>query len=206
MKGLLVLLVLITGSSGYLIRKADNDPLRPALDHERTARMAAEAFSFCKKNDFNQQFVLLADMRLHSGVNRLVVWDFKTDSIRWTMLVGHGCGEYPWGSDHTKENPLFSNVPESHCSSLGKYRIGERGYSSWGIGIKYLLYGLESTNSKALARTIVLHGWDQMEDTEPWPKGSPEGWGCPTVSNSSMRRLDSLLKLSERPVLLWMYQ
>ena len=41
---------------------------------------------------------------------------------------------------------------------------------------------------------IVLHGWNSVQDKETYPNGSPEGYGCPAVSNNTMRYLDELLK------------
>ncbi len=95
------------------------------------------------------------------------------------------------------------NTANSYASSEGKYIIGERGYSQWGINVKYLLHGMDETNSNALQRIIVLHGWDQVTDTPLYPDGTPEGWGCPAVSNNAMRKLDALLKSSEKRVLMW---
>ena len=103
----------------------------------------------------------------------------------------------------TKTSPVFSNVEDSHCSSLGKYRIGERGKSQWGIGVKYSLYGLEKTNKLAMKRAIVLHSWKSVPDKEVFPDGTPEGWGCPAVSNNFMKKIDAILQKSGRPVLLW---
>ncbi len=121
-------------------------------------------------------------------------------------MVGHGCGNASWGDDDTKDSASFSNVIDSHRSSLGKYILGERGFSSWGINIKYLMHGLETTNSKALTRVIVLHSWDKMTDNEVFPAGTPEGWGCPTVSNTDMKFLDTILKKSSKPILFWIYK
>ncbi|WP_261511348.1 murein L,D-transpeptidase catalytic domain family protein [Chryseobacterium paludis] len=120
-------------------------------------------------------------------------------------LVGHGCGNNSWSSDESKDNPTFSNEDGSHLSSLGKYRIGERGSSEWGINIKYLMHGLDETNDNALKRTIVFHSWNKMSNKEIYPNGSPEGWGCPTVSNDALRAIDPLLKNSSKPVLMWIY-
>jgi len=44
-----------------------------------------------------------------------------------------------------------------------------------------------------------------MSDEEIYPKGSPEGWGCPTVSNNAFKKIDPLLKNSKKPVLMWIY-
>lgn len=164
-----------------------------------------EAFKYCVYKQFNQKYALLINMKIHSGKNRLFVWDFEGDSVLFKGLCGHGCCDNQWASDETKTNPKFSNVPESHCSSLGKYKIGERGVSSWGIKLNYILYGLESSNSKALERQIVLHSWDMVSESEVYPEGTPEGWGCPVVSNETMRKLDQLIRYSRKPVLLWIY-
>lgn len=164
-----------------------------------------EALAFCKQKGFNQHFCVLVDMSIHSGKKRLFIWDFSGDSLLLSCLVGHGCCDNNWGADDSKDAPKFSNIPNSHCSSLGKYKIGERAYSDWGIHIKYLLHGLESTNSNALSRYIVLHAWEQVTDDEIYPSGTSEGWGCPTVSNNAMRKIDALLKEEKLPTLFWIY-
>lgn len=164
-----------------------------------------EALAYCKENQLNTDFCILIDMNIHSGKNRLLVYDFNEEAILNAALCSHGCGSSPWGSDQTKESPVFSNVENSHLSSLGKYKIGSRGYSNWGININYKLYGLESTNNKAFDRLIVLHSWDKIPEQEVFPNGAAEGWGCPAISNSTMEYIDSLLSQVSTPVLLWIY-
>lgn len=170
-----------------------------------TDSKANEALEFCKAKNMNQDFCILIDFGIHSGKKRFFVWDFKQNKIIHQFLVGHGCGDNSWSGDETKDNPSFSNIEDSHRSSLGKYKIGERGYSSWGVNTKYLMHGLESTNSNALKRIIVFHSWEEVADEEVYPKGTPEGWGCPTISNASFRVIDPLLKASSKPVLMWIY-
>lgn len=171
----------------------------------QTKAKAHEALKYCKAHNMSENFCLLADMGMHSGKKRLFLWDFKNDSVVNSFLVGHGCGNNPWSSDLTKDAPIFSNIEDSHCSSLGKYKIGERAYSDWGIHIKYVLHGLESTNSNAQKRVIVLHAWDAVSDQEVYPDGTPEGWGCPTLSNNSLKIIDPLLQAENKAVLLWLY-
>ena len=118
-------------------------------------------------------------------------------------MVSHGCGDNAWGNTFTKTDPKISNEADSHCSSIGKYVIKERGVSQWGIRVKYLLHGKDKTNSNALDRAIVLHSWEKIPHEEVYPRGTPEGWGCPAVSNQAMREIDKILKLSKKPVLLW---
>ena len=165
----------------------------------------AFALHFCQNNNMNEDFCILVDMSIHSGKKRLFVYDFKSKQIVSQHLVSHGCCESIWSSDQTSSNPNFSNVPDSHCSSLGKYKIGERGFSSFGVNTKYLLHGLESTNSNVLDRDIVFHSWSMVGDEEVYPQGTPEGWGCPAVSENSFVAIDKLLQTAEKPTLLWIY-
>ena len=167
---------------------------------------AAEALKYCKVNNLNTELCILIDMRVHSGKNRLHIYDFKTDSILSSGLCSHGCGNNSWAKDETKDAPIFSNIPDSHLASIGKYKIGNRGYSNWGINVNYKLHGLESSNSNALSRDIVLHSWEMIANHETFPNGTPEGWGCPAVSDEQMRIVDSLLQLSHKNVLLWIYK
>lgn len=179
--------------------------IKPELDLIKTKKKAEEALVFCKSKKLNTDICILIDMSLHSGVSRFIIWDFKEQKISNKYLVGHGCGSNSWSSDESKDNPKFSNEDGSHLSALGKYQLGERGRSDWGIHVKYLMYGLEQTNNNALKRFIVFHSWELMSDKEIYPKGSPEGWGCPTISNNALKELDPIIQNSEKPVLMWIY-
>ena len=162
-----------------------------------------EALKYCKDNGFNQDFYFLIDMSIHPGKNRFFVYDFKDTKISDKNLVTHG------SCDKFEENPeqwekaKFDNRTDSHCSMKGKFKIGKRNYSSWGIHVKYVLHGLEKSNSNAEDRVVVLHSWDAVSDKEVYPQVSPLSWGCPAVSNEFMKKLDAKLKASKKPVLLW---
>lgn len=185
--------------------KKSNEVKKPELDLNKTKKKAAEAYAFCKSKKMNTEFCILIDMSMHSGLNRFIIWNFKEQKISNKYLVGHGCGGNSWSSDESKDNPKFSNEDGSHLSALGKYQLGERGRSDWGIHVKYLMHGLEKTNNNALQRFIVFHSWDLMSDKEVYPKGSPEGWGCPTISNNAMKEIDPIIQNSEKPLLMWIY-
>jgi hypothetical protein len=162
-----------------------------------------EALSFVRKHGYDTALVFIIDYGIHSGKKRAFLANPSKQVVLDSFLVSHGCGSKTWGADHSRDNPQFSNAPESHCSSLGKYKIGKRAYSDWGTHVKYLLHGLDSTNNNALRRTIVLHGWGDVPDTEVYPSGTPEGWGCPAVSEKAMNRIDSFLQSRKKPVLMW---
>jgi len=174
--------------------------------NERLKQKAAEASVFCKKENFDAVHCLLMDTKVHSGKNRLFLWDFKKSKVIEEGLVSHGCCGHPWGGTETKTAVQFSNVSESHCSSVGKFALQDRGYSNWGINVNYKLHGLDSTNSHAFKRTIVFHSWEMVGEKETYPEGTPEGWGCPAVSNEFLRKLDPILKKKKKKVLFWIYE
>jgi len=174
--------------------------------HLKIEKKSREALSYINSNNYNNKFCLLADFSIPSGKNRLFVWSFDSSKVILESLVSHGSGPSQWSSDYSKEKPTFSNVVDSHCSSLGKYKIGKRGWSNWGIHVNYKLHGLEPTNDNAYKRVVVLHSWDAIPEKEIYPRGCPESWGCPAVNNDVMKKLDQLLQSSSKPTLLWIYQ
>lgn len=165
--------------------------------------LSGEAQSFIRAHNLRNDIYILIDFSIHSGKKRLFVWDFNQNKITHQYLVSHGCCDQSWGSDRSKENPRFSNSEGSHCSSLGKYIVGERGWSNWGVNTKYLMHGMESANTNALRRAIVFHSWERVSDSEIYPQGTPEGWGCPAVSNQAFREIDQLLQASGKRALMW---
>lgn len=165
-----------------------------------------EAKIFCSAHQMNEQIYMLVDMNIHSGLNRFFVVDLNSHDLLDQGLVTHGaCDVYEPHPDKYK-TPKFSNRDGSHCTSLGKYKIGKRDYSGWGIKIKYWLHGLEPTNSNAVKRVVVLHSWEAVEDHEIYPQYSPLSWGCPAVSDAFMQRLDERLQHVDKPVLLWIVE
>jgi hypothetical protein len=165
-----------------------------------------EAAEFCKQNNFNESYYFLVDLSIHSGKNRFFIYDFESKKFLDKNLVTHG------SCDQFEENPAkwekvkFDHRVNSHCSMKGKYKIGSRDYSSWGINIKYWLHGLESTNKSAEKRVVVLHSWNAVKNNEVYPNFAPLSWGCPAVSNEFMKELDIRLQKSEKPVLLWIIE
>lgn len=170
--------------------------------HARLRQKADSARAYCKRNGMNTNYCFLADFSMHSGRKRFFVWDFKGDSVLYSSLCAHG-----YGKGSTVSKPVFSNVEGSYCSSLGRYKIGIRSYSNWGINIHYKMHGLESTNSNAFKRIIVLHSYDPVPGFEIFPAHLPLGisQGCPVICNKVMKKIDKLLRKESKPVLLWIY-
>lgn len=168
----------------------------------RLKAKADTAKAFCKQKGMNTQYCFLVDFSLHSGKNRFFVWDFEKDTIKYESLCCHG-----YGMKSTQKKPVFSNVEGSYCSSLGKYKMGARSYSQWGINVHYKMHGLEKTNNNAFRRWVVLHSHTPVPDQEVYPNHLPLGWsqGCPVINDDIMRKCDTLLKNAKKPILLWIY-
>lgn len=162
-----------------------------------------EALAFCSANGYGTDFYFLIDMSRHSGQKRFFVYNFGTKDVAKSGLVTHGSCDAFQENDEKYQKAKFSNAVDSHCTASGKYKVGKRDYSTWGIKVKYWLEGLEPTNSNARERVVVLHSWDAVEDEEIYPRYSPLSWGCPAVSDAFMVELDAMLQKSSKPVLLW---
>lgn len=185
----------------FSLEACGSEPETKTID--RLKNKAKLAKTYCEKNEMNLDVCILVDMQIHSGKKRFFLWDFKGDSVLKSGVCSHGtCDNL---ANYEPDNaPQFSNTHESHCSSLGKYKLGKRGYSSFGIHINYKLHGLEKTNSNAYKRYIVFHSWE-IDDDEIYPKQIAESWGCPAVSNNFMKEIDEELKSRKKPVLFWIY-
>lgn len=174
---------------------------KPASNNKISTDRINEALTFCKKNKMDTSIAIMVDMSIHSGKNRIFVYDFNRKEITIEGLCAHGVGG---GSTPTK--PVFSNKEGSYCTSLGKYKVKGRAYSNWGINVHYKMYGLEKTNSKAFKRIVVLHSYSPVPNQEIYPQTLfGQSAGCPVLSDTTMRKIDELLKTRKKPVLLWIY-
>ena len=158
-----------------------------------------EAKTFSKEKNFSTRYCFLVDMSIPSGKKRFFVYDFLINRIVYSGLVAHGSGGI-----HYSAEPKFSNNPESDCTSLGKYKVGELYHGQYGRS--YKLYGLEKTNSNAYKRAVVLHPYDCVPDDEIYPQGVCNSSGCTGVSPKFFDKLSVVINESQKPVLLWIYQ
>lgn len=147
---------------------------------------------------YNQQLAFLIDMHLPSGKNRFFVYDLQKDSVLLSGLVAHGNANQAFSL-----SPVFSNVDGSSCSALGRYRIGNPYAGQFGRA--YLLHGLDTTNSHALERHIVLHSYNCVPDGETDPYPICNSRGCPMVSPAFLQQLQVRIDASKKPVLLWIF-
>lgn len=123
----------------------------------------------------NDSVITIIDFDQPSYNKRMYVLDIKNERILFNTWVAHGKNS---GAAMAQS---FSNTPESNKSSLGFYitentYIGSKGYS-------LKLKGLESTNSNALERAIVLHGAPYVSQSTIKAMGFiGRSHGCPAVS------------------------
>ena len=164
----------------------------------RIKRKATLAKAYDTNHDFNTEYCFLLDMRIASGKSRFFVYNLEKDSVEIAGLVTHGSG-----SETDSDELVFSNTPNSYCTSLGKYKIGNSYNGRFGLA--YKLYGLDKGNTKAFERFIVLHAHECVPDDEVTPFPICESQGCPTVSPTFLSRLKSYLDETDKPVLLWIY-
>ena len=159
---------------------------------------AAEAKTFVARKGYNGNTCFFIDMSLPSGQKRFFIYDLKKDSVINSGLVTHGnCMEY-W-----LEEKRYSNVVGSGCTSLGKYKIGNPYTGKFGY--TYKLYGLDSSNSNAFARAVVLHSHECVPENEVADEICQSN-GCPTVAPGFLKQLKTILNSSGKPVLLWIYE
>ncbi|HMU45138.1 MAG TPA: murein L,D-transpeptidase catalytic domain family protein [Chitinophagaceae bacterium] len=153
---------------------------------------------FLKKKTYNQDICFFIDMSLASGQNRFFIYDLNKDSILNSGLVAHGnCFEY-W-----LEGRRYSNVTGSGCTSLGRYRIGAPYIGRFGFS--YKLHGLDSSNSNAFERTVVLHSHSCVPENGTKDEICQSN-GCPMVAPPFLAKLKKIITESKKPVLLWIYE
>lgn len=166
--------------------------------YSRLSQKAQLAKNYTEVQGLNTDHVFLLDMRLPSGKKRFFIYNLLRDSIEFAGLVTHGSG-----SDNGTADLEFSNTPNSHSTSLGKYRIGKSYRGSFGLA--YKLYGLDKTNSKAFERFVVLHGHSCVPNGDVYPLQICLSYGCPTVSPPFLNSLKEYIDRSSKPILMWIY-
>jgi len=155
--------------------------------------------NYAVQNDLSTEYCFLVDMSLPSGRNRFFIYDLKKNTITNSGLVSHGsCNET------FLARPRFSNESKSGCSSLGKFKVGE--FYTGKYGKSFRLYGLDNCNSNAFKRAVVIHGFDCVPDQEIYPRVLCNSLGCVMVSYNFFDKISRIIKKSEKPIVLWVYQ
>jgi len=160
---------------------------------------AGEIGSYAGQKGYSTKYCFLIDMSLPSGSNRFFVYDLQKGSVAYSGLVAHGSCE-----ERFLSRARFSNVNNSGCSSLGRYKIGA--FYNGKYGESFRLHGLDNSNSNAFPRGVVIHGYDCVPDEEIFPRVLCNSLGCPMVSYNFFDKLSRIISGSEKPILLWIYR
>jgi hypothetical protein len=124
--------------------------------------------------------------------------DVNTESVIEAGVVAHGAG-----SNTSVEGELtFSNIENSHQTSLGTYAIGASYMGSFGKA--YKLHGLDESNSNAFMRFIVLHQYSCVPNNE---QDSPicNSHGCIMVNKLLLQKLERIIDQSNQRILMEVY-
>lgn len=128
-----------------------------------------------------RDFIGIADFSLPSRAPRFHLVNLADRSVQ-SHLVAHGRGSDP---SHTGWLERFSNEIHSNATSAGAYKTGSRYVGAHGPSMR--LEGLDSTNSNALSRAIVVHGaWYVNEQVVSHFGMLGRSQGCFAVADSSL--------------------
>jgi hypothetical protein len=149
-----------------------------------------ELKSYCRSRGYNTDYGILVDYGRSSFQQRFYVVDLNTGEVVMRSLCGHGRG-----GESTVLKGEFSNVPGSHCSSLGHYKIGRERKMYKLPAMAFELDGLDKTNSNARSRAILLH-----------KSFGPMSLGCVTVPLVRYNTVAELLHSQSGGVIMWAYE
>ena len=123
----------------------------------------------------NANVLSIVDFTKPSSEKRLFILDLKNYKVLFNTYVSHGQGS---GAAMATQ---FSNVAESHQSSLGFYTTSDTYNGKHGLSLH--LQGMENgINDKALERAIVMHGAAYVSEDFVHARGYlGRSHGCPAV-------------------------
>ena len=159
---------------------------------------------YCRKKDLSENYAIIVDYSKPSGKHRFFVCDLKKEKIIASSLCAHGAGK---GS--TIFSPVFSNEVGSNCSSLGHYKItGRHQMSSSGLP-SFRLQGLDTSNSNAMKRGILIHSAKLVSYCRlgiyPFylPLDRRISSGCFAIDIDMMDVVGDLVDKEKKPILLY---
>lgn len=123
----------------------------------------------------SKQLLTIVDFNKSSTQKRLWIIDLAQQKLLFNTFVAHGQGS---GGDRPDK---FSNLPNSHQSSLGFYVTSEIYHGKHGLSMK--LDGMDKGfNSNAKERAVVIHGADYVSQEFVNQRGRlGRSHGCPAL-------------------------
>jgi hypothetical protein len=150
--------------------------LRTGLDEHLSYKVFAKAMAGRKNWSFpNSDLLTIIDFSQPSSMKRCYVIDLKKEKLLHRTYVAHG---RKTGMTYARQ---FSNIPESHQSSLGFFRTAETYRGKHGYSLR--LDGLErNINDQARDRAIVMHAADYADEEFVQQHGRlGRSLGCPAL-------------------------
>lgn len=138
---------------------------------------------------YTGEYIAIVDWDLPSQVPRFFVIEMKTGKIVHREFTSHGRAS----GDLTRASK-FSNIPESHKSSLGVYRVSETYYGTHGYSVR--LDGInKGINDNVRKRAIVLHPSKYVSDKYIQQNKFPgRSLGCLTLAPERSRLIIDKIK------------
>jgi hypothetical protein len=210
-RNIFFLFFIITATVVFVVQLSKPRPAEPAKPQRTTTasrlpdprkkllNIGRAAKKFCSGKGYSTSVCFLVDMSLPSGKKRFFIFDLQNEKTLTSGLVAHGSCNTSY-----QLSAKFSNQQNCGCSSKGKYKVTYKYNGRFGTA--YKLIGMDSTNSNAFARFVVLHGYDCVPDEETFPAPICNSLGCPMVSNKFLGELSQVISKQQKPVLLWMFE
>lgn len=133
----------------------------------------------------NKNYITIIDFKAKSTTKRMYVVNMKTGAVE-RYLTAHGSGS---DTNHDGYATSFSNVSGSGKSSLGAYMVAETYSGKYGLSVR--LDGLQSTNSNARSRAVVMHPASYVSSNRSLLGRS---LGCPAIEFQYRNYLIGILK------------
>lgn len=155
---------------------------------ETIIKLAIEGKNKLASHYSDSNILSIVDFSQPSTAKRLYVINLKDSSLIFNTFVAHGKGT---GNNWAKK---FSNIPNSHQSSLGFYKTLSTYSGKHGYSLK--LEGLEKgVNDKAQSRAIVMHGASYVSKDFITKYGRlGRSFGCPSVPESISKSIIDFIK------------
>lgn len=194
------------GSARIVFRKTSfNYPFNPnkeigitefTMDQLLPYALAAKQYAIA--NGLDTSYAFLVNMGVLSDRKRFFIVNLSTLEIEYAGLAAQGRGLGP-----TRFAKQYSNALQSRCTSLGRYKIASKYSGEYGNA--YRLAGLDTTNSNAMKRNIVLHAMGCLPDEEQPNTPVCITEGCPGVSVNFLNTISGIIDNRKKPVMMWLF-